>query len=96
MEDVTQQLQKGMEVFSADGAKLGKINQVWFGTSVGIPGQSEEESCMEVQRGLLGREVLYLPCRTVEAVEGNRVRLNVDEALVRDTPSWHHKPAWVS
>lgn len=96
MEDFSQQLQKGMEVYTAEGNKLGKIDQVWFGTSVGGPGMSEEETCMEVHRGLLGREVMYLPCRIIAGLEGNKVRLNVDEAIVRDTPSWHHKPAWIA
>lgn len=96
MEDFSRQLQKGMEVYTADGHKVGKVDQVWFGTSVGGPGQSEEETCMEVHRGLLGRDVMYLPCRIVSAVEGSRVRLSVDEEAIRDTPSWHRKPSWIA
>lgn len=96
MEDFSQQLRKGMEVYTTEGTKLGRIDQVWFGTSVGGPGQNEEESCMEVHRGLLGREVVYLPCRIVDGVTGNRVRLSVDEATIRDTPSWHRKPSWIT
>jgi len=96
MEDFSQQLRKGMEVYSSEGRKLGKIDQVWFGTSVGGPGQSEEETCMEVHRGLLSREVLYIPCRVIAAVEGGRVRLSIDEATVRDTPTWHRRPSWIA
>jgi hypothetical protein len=97
MEDFSQQLRKGMEVYTSEGTKLGKVDQVWFGTSVGgLPGQDEEETCMEVHRGLLGRDVMYLPCRVVAGVDGSRVRLSVDEAAVRDTPSWHHKPSWIT
>lgn len=96
MEDFSQQLQKGMEVYTTEGAKIGKVDQVWFGSSVGGHGMDEEETCMEVHRGLIRKEVMFLPCRVVAGVEGSRVRLNVDEATIQATPSWHRKPSWIS
>ncbi len=95
MEDISQQLREGMEVHGADGAKLGKISQIWYGTSVGGATPSEEETCLEVHRGFLGREHLYLPCHIVANVAGNKVTLTVDEQTVHETPSWHRKPAWI-
>ncbi len=65
MADLSQQLREGMEVYTADGTKLGKISQVWFGTSVGGSMATEEETCFELHRGLLGRDTLYLPCHLV-------------------------------
>ena len=96
MADLSQQLHEGMEVYTADETKLGKISQVWYGTSVGGPTASEEETCVELHLGLLGRDKLYLPCHLVTDVTGNAVRLAVDEQAVRETPSWHRKPAWIS
>jgi hypothetical protein len=95
MADLSQQLREGMEVYTADGTKLGKISQVWFGTTVGGPMASEEETCFELHRGLLGRDTLYLPCRLVTDVSASTVRLSADEQMVRETPSWHRKPAWI-
>jgi hypothetical protein len=94
MADLSQQLREGMEVSTADGTKLGKISQVWFGTSVGGPTAIEEETCFELHRVILGREHLYLPCRLVSEVRSDAVRLSVDEQTVRETPSWHRKPTW--
>ena len=95
MEDISKQLREGMEVYTTDGAKLGKISQVWYGTSVGGLATSEEETCLELHRGLLGREALYLPCRIVQEVADQAVKLSVDEQTVKETPSWHQKPAWI-
>jgi len=96
MEDISRQLHEGMEVRTADGSKLGKISQVWYGTSVGGPAQSEEETCIELHRGLLGRETLYLPYHLIKEVDENAVILSVDEQTVHETPSWHRKPTWIS
>jgi hypothetical protein len=96
MEDLSQQVRRGMEVVTTDGAKLGKVSEVWFGTSVGGAGLSDEETCMEIHRGLISRETLYVPCRAIVQIDGQTIRLNVDESTVRDTPSWHRKPSWVS
>jgi hypothetical protein len=95
MEDLSQQVKRGMEVVTTDGTKLGKVGEVWFGTSVGGPGRSDEETCMEIQRGLLSRETIYLPCRLIAGVRGQTIELNVDEPTVRENPSWHRRPAWV-
>jgi hypothetical protein len=96
MEDISRQLHEGMEVYTADGTKLGKISQVWYGTSVGVPTTTEEETCFELHRGLLGRETLYLPYRLVTDITGSTIRLSADEQTIRETPSWHRKPAWIS
>lgn len=95
MEDMSKQVQRGMTVVSADGSTLGKVAEVWFGTSMGGPGLSEEETCLEVRRGLLNRETIYLPCRLIERINGQNVQLNVAEPTIRDTPSWHRKPSWI-
>ncbi len=96
MSDLSQELREGMEVYTKDGAKLGKISQVWYGTTVGGLSASEEETCVEVHRGLLGREKMYLPCRLIASVEKKAVSLSVDETTVQENPAWHRKPAWVS
>jgi hypothetical protein len=95
MEDISRQLRKGMEVYSVDGAKIGKISQIWYGTVSGGPTPTEEETCIEVHRGFLGREHLYLPCHIVAKVDQNKATLNVDEQIVHETPSWHRKPMWI-
>ena len=96
MSDLSQQLREGMEVYTTDGSKLGKISQVWYGTTVGGPVASEEETCFEVQRGLLGRDKMYLPCRLGASVDEKAVSLSVDESTVQENPAWHRKPAWIS
>ena len=96
MQDMSKQLREGMEVYSADGTKLGKISRVWYGASDSGLVTSEEETCVELHRGLLGREILYLPCRIISAVDANGAKLSVDEQTVKETPSWHRKPAWIS
>ncbi len=94
MEDISRQLREGMEVYSADGAKVGKLSQIWYGTATGGVTPTEEETCLEVHRGFLGREHLYLPCHIVANVDQDKVTLTVDEQMVHETPSWHRKPTW--
>lgn len=96
MEDLSQQLREGMEVYTKDGAKLGKISQVWYGDTVGGPATGDAETCFEVHRGFLGRDHMYLPCRLVASVDEKAVSLSVDEATVQENPAWHRKPAWIS
>jgi len=96
MEDISKQFREGMEVYTADGIKLGKISEVWYGTSVGGVASSEEETHLELHRGLLGRETLYLPAHICKEVVNQMVKLSVDEQTVKETPSWHRKPAWIS
>jgi len=96
MEDICINVPAATEIYTSDGTKLGKISQVWYGTSVGGLATSEEETCLELHRGLLGRETLYLPCRIVQEVADQAVKLSVDEQTVKETPSWHQKPAWIS
>jgi hypothetical protein len=96
MEDISKQVHEGMEVYTTDGAKLGKIAQVWYGSAVGSATPTEEETCIEVHRGFLGREALYIPCHAVATVTGNAVTLTVDEQAAQETPSWHRKPSWIA
>ena len=96
MSDISTQLRDGMEVHTSDGTKLGKIAQVWYGTSVGNITPSGDDSCFEVHRGFLGREHLYIPCSAVAHVDQHTVTLNTNADAVSENPSWHHKPAWVS
>lgn len=92
---MVEQITEGMEVRTSDGAKLGKIAEVYIGSdpSASIV-QSEDETCIEVHRGFLGREAIYIPCRVVADVSGSSVSLSVDEKTVNSTPSWHRKPSW--
>ena len=95
-ENIVKRLHEGMEVHAADGTKLGKITQIFYGADTpGSSVASEEETCLEVHHGLLGRERLYLPYRVVAGVTGNIVTLTVDGHTARETPTWHRKPAWV-
>jgi hypothetical protein len=95
MADMSTQLHKGMEVHTSDGTKLGKIAEVWYGSSVGSTLPHEDESCFEVHRGFLGRETLYIPCSAVAQVTNNIVTLNVDANTAHESPSWHRKPSWI-
>lgn len=91
-----EQITEGMEVRSSEGAKLGKVAQVYIGSDpTGSTVPSEDETCIEVRRGLLGREAIYIPCRVVADVSGAGVTLNIDQDTVNSTPSWYHKPSWV-
>ena len=95
MPDLSTQIREGMQVYTADGASLGNISQVWYGDTAGSVATSEQETCMEVHRGFLGREVTYIPCHAVEDVSNDTVKLNVDEQTAEATPSWHIKPSWI-
>jgi len=53
---------------------------------------TEEETCFELHRGLVGRNTLYLPCRLVTDVSGSSVRLSADQQTVRETSTWHRRP----
>ncbi len=94
--DVIGQVRKGMEVHSSDGEKLGKVSEVYIGSETpGSVGQVEEESCIEVHRGLLGRQATYIPCKVIDVVTGGAVLLSVDAGTVQSNPSWHRKPSWI-
>jgi hypothetical protein len=95
MEDLSSQVREGMEVVTSDGVKLGKVAHIWYGTSVGKVATSDEETCLEVHRGLFGRTHLYLPCSAVGAVTGNTVQLTASDEMVGEHPSWHRKPNWI-
>ena len=89
-------VREGMDVRASDGAKLGKIKQVFIGddaTTTFVRG--DNETCMEVHHGLLGRDVMYIPCTAVADVSEGHVILKVDAKTAKTTSSWHRKPAWV-
>lgn len=96
--NLIEQLRDGMEVRASDGAKLGKIKQVYYGDE---PATSfvhgEDETCMEVHHGgLLGKaDTMYVPCHAIADVSGGHVTLKVDAQKAKSTPGWHHKPSWV-
>jgi hypothetical protein len=95
MTDMSAQLREGMEVHTSDGSKLGKISQVWYGSSVGSITPGDDDSCFEVHRGFLGREHLYIPCSAVANVSGHTVTLNTGADAVSENPTWHRKPSWI-
>jgi hypothetical protein len=95
MDDMSKEIREGMEVHAADGTKLGKVTQVWYGASVGGVVPTGEETCMEIHRGFLGRDKMFIPCHVVTEVSGNTITLKVDSQTAQETPSWHQKPSWV-
>ena len=93
-------IRKGMEVHTSDGAKLGKVAEVWLGTDP-APGAQwcDEEVCsrLEVhQGGLLKKTALYVPYSAIADVSGETVTLNADEAAARAKAGWLHRPGWIS
>jgi hypothetical protein len=96
MEDMSRQIHEGMEVYAADGTKLGKVTQIWYGTSMGSLTPSEDETCLEVHRGLFGREKLFLPYHIIASADNHRVTLKANAQEVEENPAWHRKPAWIS
>ena len=91
------QVRKGMQVKTADGVKLGKIKEIWYGTD---PTEQEprcdEAVCsrLEVVHGLVRREVFYIPYNALADVAGRSVILNVDAAAL-DEKGWTFKPQWI-
>ena len=91
------QVRKGMEVHTTDGVKLGKVKAIWYGTDpTERDPRCDEEVCsrLEVQRGLLRREVFYIPYNAIAGVSGKQVTLNVDAATVNERP-WNQPPRWM-
>ncbi len=92
------QVRKGMQVTTADGVTLGKVKEIWYGTD---PTEKEprcdEEVCsrLEVQRGLVRREVFYIPYNAIADETGKQVTLNVDAATVNERP-WTQRPRWIA
>ena len=58
----------------------------------------DKELCsrLEVHRGLLGRQVLFIPYNAVAGVAGPVVRLGADAAPVAEQDGWHRRPGWIS
>jgi hypothetical protein len=77
------QVRKGMHVHSSDRADLGKVAEVWLGTDpASATARCDEEVCsrVEVRRGLLRKQVLYVPYSGIADVSGDTVTLGVNES----------------
>ncbi len=98
-EDIAQMLaalRKGMQVFTFDGVRLGKITELWAGQDpTEQDARWDEAVCsrLEVHRGLWGQNVLYIPYPAIAAVMGRRVTLIADAATVDEQP-WDQRPRW--
>ena len=93
--NVIAQIHEGMEVHFADGARLGKIAQVWIGTdpaSSATPCDEDVCSRLEIHRR---DATLYIPYSAIAGVSGNIVTLNVDTAMANEK-GWHRPPAWIT
>ncbi len=90
------QVREGMQVVTSDGTSLGRVEHVHSGTVPTDPlQQCEDESCVEVRRTSLGRELVqYVPCRAISGVLGNTVRLNLDMETA-SAEGWGRRPAWL-
>ncbi len=90
-------IHKGMQVHSSDGAKLGKVADVWIGVDPTHSNERcDEELCsrLEVHHGLLRKEVLYIPYNAIAEVSDEAVRLKVDEATAHSR-NWSLRPKWI-
>ncbi len=88
------QVREGMEVLSADGKKVGKIDQVWIGTDPAAGSVwCDEDICsrLEVHHAA---ERFYIPFNAIAAVSGRTVTLNVDAATVHEK-GWYRQPVWI-
>ncbi len=91
------QVRKGMHVHSSDGADLGKVAEVWLGTDpTSATARCDEEVCsrVEVHRGLLRKQVLYVPYSGIADVSGDTVTLGVNESGVQ-SKNWAVRPRWI-
>ncbi len=86
-----------MEVQTSDGIRLGKVKEIWYGTDpTESSSRCDEEVCsrLEVRRGFLRRDVLYIPYNAITEVLAGRVTLNVDVATLNEK-AWNQKPHWI-
>ena len=91
------QVRVGMHVKTADGKDLGKVTRVWIGSDLSDSTPwCDEELCsrLEVHRGLLGTQVLYIPYSGIAEVTSKQVTLNVDANTVFEK-NWERKPEWI-
>ncbi len=88
-------VRKGMHVRSSDNADLGKVAEVWLGTDpTSASARCDEEVCsrLEVRRGLVRKQVLYIPYNAIATVGDAGVVLNVDESKAKN---WAGAPKWL-
>ena len=86
------QVREGMEVRASDGARVGKVSQMWYGSE---PTErfAEDETVMEVRPGFLRRgDTLYIPNRALADVSGGRVLLATD---AEGAKQFGRKPSWI-
>ena len=91
------QVRSDMEVYYADGVRLGKVRDIWYGSDPTTgPAQWDEDQCsrLEVIHGLLRWEVLYIPSTAIADVSDGVVLLNV-VAETSHPSTWHQKPSWI-
>ena len=91
-----EQVREGMKVVSSDGVEMGAVARVHRGTEpTDRLAACEDETCVEVRRESLGREIAnYIPCRALAGVVGDTVRLDVDLETAT-TKGWATWPAWL-
>ena len=88
-------VRKGMQVRSSDNADLGKVAEVWLGTDpTSTSARCNEEVCsrIEVRRGLVRKQVLYIPYNVIATVGDAGVVLSVDESKAK---GWAGTPKWL-
>ena len=96
IESPIEQVREGMRVVSSDGVEMGTVARVHRGTEPTDPlAACEDETCVEVRRESLGRELThYVPCRALAGVAGDTVRLGVDLETA-SARGWATRPAWL-
>ncbi len=88
------QIHEGMEVHTADDAKLGKIARVWIGTDPsGGSTRCDEDVCSRLE--VHTREgTLFIPSNAIARVAGKWVTLTVDAAGIHEH-DWFRRPDWI-
>ncbi len=91
---ILERIRPGMEVRSADGKTLGKVNEIWLGSDpINSSARCDEEVCsrLEVHRG---DTTTYIPYNAIANVSGKVVTLTMDAATVSEK-GWYRKPLWI-
>ncbi len=88
------QIRERMQVRSADGQSLGRIQHIWYGLD---PDQHnprcDEEVCSRLEVQYHGN-TFYIPFNAIAPVDRDAVVLTVDAATV-DEKGWYRKPLWI-
>ncbi len=91
------QVRSGMAGYYADGVRLGKVRDIWYGSDPTTSTEPcDEDLCsrLEVTHGWLRPEVLYIPYTALAGVSDGVVLLNV-AAETSHPSTWHQKPRWI-